>query len=108
MSEKGKENFSASASHFLYKVDVHTLILALGFVFQLSRLVFQVSGVVFQVITGAWIEVRELAANLLLGVNKKRRVFFFALPFPFTVCCLHHCLLSDSFQRAFRMVPTKN
>ena len=48
MSEKGKENFSASASHFFffYKVDVHTLILALGFVFQLSKLVFQLLKVV--------------------------------------------------------------
>ena len=32
---------------------------------------------------GACVEVRELAANLPLGVNNKRRVFF-ALPFPLT------------------------
>ena len=35
------------------------------------------------IIAGAWVEVRGLAANLPLGVNKKRRVFF-ALPFPLT------------------------
>ena len=33
------------------------------------------------IIAGAWVEVRELAANLPLGVNKKRRLFL-ALPFP--------------------------
>ena len=50
------------------KVEGHSYILALGIVFQLSR-------VVFQVIAGACVEVRELAANLPLGVNKTRRVF---------------------------------